>query len=377
MPVPDVITLTRELIALDTINPPGNEAVAAKVIGNLLAENGFEVDYISYDKNRRHVVAQKNGRGTGLPVVFTGHFDTVPLGAKQWKTDPFGGEIKDGKLYGRGSTDMKGGVAAMVIAAIRAFEEGNPGAGVRLVLTAGEETGCQGAKHLVATYKKLGQTSGIIVGEPTANIPAIGHKGGLYLNLTAKGKTAHSSMPHLGDNAIYKIARAILKAEKFDFEVEKDPLLGFPTLNVGKMQGGINLNSVPDHAEFTIDARTTANTSHRKLLERLKKELGEEVAIEILVDLQAVSTRESEPFVQSVYAACGIQPGDADYPKSLPYLTDGAVLQPAYGNAPTVILGPGQPEMAHQTDEFCYTKNLKKAVEIYKNIILKEGERNG
>jgi succinyl-diaminopimelate desuccinylase len=143
------------------------------------------------------------------------------------------------------------------------------------------------------------------------------------------------------------------------------------------MQGGINLNSVPDYAEFTIDARTTANTSHRKLLEQLKKELGEEVAIEILVDLQAVSTRESEPFVQSVYAACGIQPGDAGYPKSLPYLTDGAVLQPAYGNPPTVILGPGQPEMAHQTDEFCYVNNLEESVNIYKNIILKEGERNG
>lgn len=377
MSIPEVITLTRELIALDTVNPPGNEAVAAKRVGNLLAENGFDVDYVPYGENRLHVVAQKEGRGAGPPVVFTGHFDTVPLGAKQWKTSPFGGEIKDGKIYGRGSTDMKGGLAAMVIAAIRAFEEGNPGAGVRLVLTAGEETGCQGAKQLVSTYKKLGHAAGIIVGEPTANIPAIGHKGGLYLNLSAKGKTAHSSMPHLGDNAIYKVACAILKAESFDFREEKDPLLGFSTLNVGKMQGGINLNSVPDHAEFTIDARTTANTNHKKLLERLKKELGEEVAFEVLVDLQAVSTSESEPFVQSVYAACGVQPGEAGYPKSLPYLTDGALLQPAYGNAPTVILGPGQPEMAHQTDEFCYTENIKKAVEIYKNIILKAGERNG
>jgi succinyl-diaminopimelate desuccinylase len=368
----EVIELTRELIALDTVNPPGNEAPAARLVGKLLEANGFDVDYIPYGENRLHVVAQKGCGRNSLPVIFTGHFDTVPLGAVSWKTDPLGGEIKDGKIYGRGSSDMKGGVAAMVVAAIRAFEEGTPPEGVRLLLTAAEETGCQGAKHLVSTYKKMGRTQGIVVGEPTANIPAIGHKGGLYLNLKTKGKTAHSSMPHLGENAIYKAARAILKVEKFDFGKEEDPLLGFSTLNVGKMQGGINLNSVPDHAEFTIDARTTTKVEHHKLLERLTNELGEEVAIEVLVDLQAVSTDESDSFVQSVYAACGIQTGQAGFPKSLPYLTDGAVLQPAYSGTPTVILGPGQPEMAHKTDEFCYTENIEKAVEIYKNIILKE-----
>lgn len=371
MAVAEVIELTRELIALDTVNPPGNEAPAARLVGKLLEANGFDVDYIPYGEKRLHVVAQKGCGSNSLPVIFTGHFDTVPLGAVPWKADPLGGEIEDGKIYGRGSSDMKGGVAAMVVAAIRAFEEGTPPEGVRLLLTAAEENGCQGAKHLVSTYGKLGRTQGIVVGEPTANIPAIGHKGGLYLNLKTRGKTAHSSMPHLGENAIYKAARAILKVEKFDFGKEEDPLLGFSTLNVGKMQGGINLNSVPDHAEFTIDARTTTKVEHRKLLERLTNELGEEVNIEVLVDLQAVSSDESNSFVQSVYAGCGIQTGQAGFPKSLPYLTDGAVLQPAYSGTPTVILGPGQPEMAHKTDEYCYTENIEKAVEIYKNIILK------
>jgi succinyl-diaminopimelate desuccinylase len=376
MALPEVTKLTRELIALDTVNPPGNEAPAARLVGKLLEANGFEIDYVSYGEKRLHVAAQKGCGKNSLPVVFTGHFDTVPLGAVQWETDPFGGEIMDGKIYGRGSSDMKGGVAAMVVAAIRAFEEGTPPEGVRLLFTAGEETGCQGAKHLVSTYKKLGRTKGIVVGEPTANIPVTGHKGGLYLNLTTNGRTAHSSMPHLGDNAIYKAARAILKAENFDFGEEKDPLLGYSTLNVGKMQGGINLNSVPDHAEFTIDARTTTKVNHNNLLERLKKELGEEVTIEILVDLPAVFSNESDLFVQSVYAACGVKIGQAGFPKSLPYLTDGAVLQPAYGCISTVILGPGQPEMAHQTDEFCFTENIEKAVEIYSNIILKGGINN-
>ena len=217
-----------------------------------------------------------------------------------------------------------------------------------------------------------GKTRGIIVGEPTSNIPAIGHKGGVYLNITATGVTAHSSMPHLGDNAIYKVARAISRVERFDFGVEPDPLLGLPTINVGTVFGGMNLNSVPDRAGFTIDARTTTNVCHRKLLEELKATMGEDVSIEILVDLPAVSSRESDAFVQEVYRACGIAAGTAGFPKALPYLTDGSVLQSACNGAPVVIMGPGEPAMAHQTDEFCVISKLEQAVELYKRILLND-----
>ncbi|HPE74881.1 MAG TPA: M20 family metallopeptidase [Draconibacterium sp.] len=367
----DVISLTRKLLAFNTVNPPGNESDAAKFIGALLFENGFAVEYVTFEENRLHVIAEKGCSVDSRPVVFTGHFDTIPLGARKWTVNPFGGEIKNGKLYGRGSSDMKGGVAAMVVAAIKVAEKDFPKSGVRFIFTSGEELGCQGAKHLVETYGIPGKAKGIIVGEPTANIPAIGHKGGLYLNLTTSGKTAHSSMPHLGDNAIYKTARAISKIEKFKFEVENDPLLGFPTINVGVVQGGMNINSVPDQAFFTIDARTTTKVDHQKLLKKFESLLGSEVSIETLVDLKAVSSSENDPFVKMVYSVCGISAGENGFPKSLPYLTDGSVLQPAYSGVSTIILGPGQPEMAHQTDEFCYTDKLEQAVEIYKNIILK------
>lgn len=370
----NVISLARQLIAFDTINPPGNEMEIARFVGKILEEKGFKVEYIPFETNRLHVVAEKGCFEEFLPIVFSGHFDTVPLGVREWSTDPFGGEIKDDKLFGRGSSDMKGGLAAMITAAIRAFEEGSPKGGVRLIFTSGEETGCHGAKHLVETYRSLGKAKGIIIGEPTANIPAIGHKGGMYLNLTTTGITAHSSMPQLGDNAIYKAARAISKIENFVFEAESDSLLGLPTINVGRVLGGININSVPDFASFSIDARTTTKVDHLQLLKKIQELLGAEINIEILVDLKAVSSNESNPFVQLVYSACGILSHKQGFPKSLPYLTDGSVLQQHYNGAPTIILGPGQPEMAHQTDEFCNTVNLEKAVEIYKNIILKENK---
>mgnify|MGYP001814678252 FL=1 len=366
----DVIALTRELISHNTINPPGNEALVAKKLGKLLSKHGFEVVLPQFELNRLHLVAEKGIDDTAAPLVLSGHLDTVPLGNKPWKTDPFSGRALVDKIFGRGSSDMKSGVAAMCAAAIEATSGLSPKGGIRLIFTAGEELGCQGARQLVKTHKKLGKAGAIIVGEPTANIPAIGHKGALYLNAVAKGKTAHSSMPEQGENAIYKAALGILKIAKLGLGAEQDPLLGLPTINVGKMQGGLNINSVPDHAEFTIDIRSTTMTRHQDILQRLHQELGDEIAIETLVDLDPVSTVESDPFVQLAYDTCGADHRSDKWPRSLPYLTDGSVLQPYYGGVPTIILGPGEPEMAHKTDEYCFIKNIIQSVSIYKNIIL-------
>jgi len=372
----DVISLTRKLVSFNTVNPPGNEQDIARYVGNLLSENGFTIDYNQLATNRLTLIAEKGLSGDRPPIVLTGHFDTVPLGEKSWMEDPFSGTVKDGKLYGRGTSDMKAGVSAMIVASIQVFQESAPKGGVRLIFTAGEEPGCHGAKHLADSGYDMGEASAIIVGEPTSNIPAIGHKGALYLKVSASGKTAHSSMPELGVNAIYKAAKAITKIENFNFQAEKDNLHGFPTINVGLINGGKNLNSVPDYAEFTIDIRSTGKVRHAELLHRLSNELGDEISIETLVDLPSVSSSETSEFVQVVYAVCGIDPGNVTIRKSLPYMTDGAVLQQLYNGIPTIILGPGQPEMAHQTDEFCYISKIEEAVEIYKNIILKNGETN-
>ncbi len=374
MAIIDVISLTRKLISFNTINPPGNESEIARYVGNLLSENGFNVDYPAFAKNRLHVIAERGLSETSPPIVLSGHFDTVPPGAKKWDANPLSGEIIENKIYGRGSSDMKGGLAAMICAAISSFEKTPPVGGIRIIFTAAEELGCQGAVQLAKTYKNFGSTSAIVIGEPTANIPAIGHKGALYINASAKGITAHSSMPGLGENAIYKVARAINKIEKFNFGVEKDLLLGLPTVNVGKMKGGMNINSVPDHAEFTIDIRTTGKMGHNTIIEKLHRELGDDINLEILVDLNPVYTDENDPFVQMAYTICKEKDGSGNSPVSLPYLTDGSVLQPLYNGVPTIILGPGQPEMAHQTDEFCYIQDIEQAVSIYKQIILKLGE---
>ena len=174
----DVIALTQELIKFNTINPPGNEEEIAKYVGNILAEHGFIVDYPQYSKGRLNVIATKGLSENISPIVLTGHLDVVPLGAAEWKTSPLDPIIRDNKLYGRGATDMKAGVAAMIVAAIESFDLEHPVGGVKLIFTANEELGCHGAQHLRDSGYDIGSASAIIVGEPTSNVPYIGHKGG-------------------------------------------------------------------------------------------------------------------------------------------------------------------------------------------------------
>jgi len=366
----DVIKITQDLIRMNTINPPGNEAIAAKFIGKILSNFGFDVKYHSFkNETRLHVIAEIGITEHYDPLVFSGHFDTVPNGSQQWSDNPLSGKIEDGKIFGRGSSDMKSGLASIVCAVIETISEEVPSCGIRLILTAGEEIGCEGANDLMKSKINYGNASAIIIAEPTSNIPAIAHKGALFINVTTTGKTAHSSMPLLGSNAIYKAARAIGKIEVLTFDVEEDRLLGYPTINVGMIQGGKNVNSVPDKTSFTIDIRSTSKLNNSDAIEILKKKLGNEVIISPFVDNGVMYNDEDNDFVKIVNKICEIEKLKGNYAKALPYTTDGAVLQPFYNNVPTIILGPGQPEQAHQTDEFCYTKDIIESVKIYKNII--------
>src|SRR5205085_734149 len=173
------------------------------------------------------------------------------------------------RLYGRGSTDMKGGIGAIVVAAIGLAPHLRETAGLVLVITAGEEVGCEGARFL-ADRKLLDRAGAIVVAEPTANYPYVGHKGLAWFEVETTGVTAHGSMPEVGDNAIVKMARVIGDLERFRFPVESHPVMGSPTMNVGTIHGGLNTNSVPDEARITLDTRTVPGIDHVHLCRSLE-----------------------------------------------------------------------------------------------------------
>lgn len=364
----DPLVLTRALVAFDTINPPGNERACAEYLGKLLDDAGFSISYHEFDDRRTSLVARIGGSDDIPPLCFTGHIDTVPLGAAPWSVDPFSGEMSNGKLYGRGTSDMKSGVAAFVVACTQLAGELAGGPGVVLVITAGEETGCEGAYHMAGLGNVLGKAGAIVVAEPTYNMPMIGHKGAIWLKARTTGITAHGSMPEKGDNAIYKAARVISKLEDFDFNIARDEILGKPTLNVGTVYGGLNVNSVPDAAEVGIDIRTTPGQDHNKIQTDLAGYLGEHVSLDTFVNVGGVLSDPNNEWLMDVFDVMSGILGERAEVKTAPYFTDASALTPAYGGVPTVILGPGETAMAHQTDEYCVVERIGQAVEAYIEI---------
>jgi succinyl-diaminopimelate desuccinylase len=364
----DPVELTRSLIRYETINPPGNEQPCAEYLGGLLERAGFSIAYYPMGENRANLIARIGGNAEKKPLCFSGHTDVVPLGAAPWTVAPFAAEIADGKIYGRGSTDMKGGVAAFVAAAIELAPKlaGTPG--LVLVITAGEERGCEGANLLATLDGVLGEAGAMIVAEPTANRPLVGHKGVLWIEGVAKGVTAHGSMPHEGDNAVYKAARVALALEKLDLAKGRQFTIGTPTVNVGWLRGGMNINSVPDEARIGVDIRMVPGITDTEVMAELAKIGGDEVTFRAAGYSPAVWSEPSDPWIAGVFSLMRDLTGVSTEPAIASYFTDAAALTMAYGHPPTLILGPGEPEMAHQTDEFCTIRRIEEAKAAFTEI---------
>jgi succinyl-diaminopimelate desuccinylase len=363
----DAVSLTKALLRFDTINPPGRESDCARYAGAMLQEWGYAVEYFDYQEGRTSVVARAGGSDKKGPLCLTGHLDVVPLGAREWSRDPFAGETDGDKLYGRGASDMKAGVAAILLAA-RTFAKklaGTPG--VVVVLTAAEEGGCIGSAQLAKT-QLLGRAGAMIVGEPTSNYPLVGHKGSLKFHARFRGVSAHGSMPELGVNAIYEAGRALSKLENFDFNAKTHPVMGKPTLNVGTFAGGSGVNVVPDEATIGVDVRTVPGVDHGELVTRLKALLGD-AELDVFSDLQPVWTPVDSEWVQSVFEICRPYLDEPPTARTAPYMTDAANLLKVYAGAPTVVLGPGEAAMAHQTDEYASQERIRQSVAIYEALI--------
>ena len=369
MAAADAVALTKSLLGFETVNPPGRERDCARHAGAMLEEWGCRVEYHEYEDARTSVIARAGGSEKKAPLCLTGHLDVVPLGTRKWSKDPFSGEADGDRLYGRGSSDMKAGVAAMLVA-VRSLAKrlaGTPG--IVMVLTAGEEGGCIGSQRLAEQRKLLGRAGAILVGEPTSNYPLVGHKGSLKFHASFRGVSAHGSMPQLGVNAIYKAARAIGKLESFDFGARSHPVMGAPTMNVGTFEGGSGVNLVPDAAKIGVDIRTVPGMDHAALAKRLRALLGEDAEFDAFSDLDPVWTAPDDDWVQRVFELCRPVLGGRPEARTASYMTDAANLLKVYAGAPTIVLGPGEAQMAHQTDEYASMERIRQSVALYEAIV--------
>lgn len=361
----DAIALTQKLVQFETCNPPGHEEACARFIDKIMQEAGFDVKQHAFAAGRPSLIARGPGASNRPPICLSGHLDTVPLGEAEWTRDPLAGTIEGDRLYGRGSSDMKSGVAAMVVAACAV----GPHPEVCLILTAGEENGCEGAQFLADQGLLPVPIGALVVGEPTANAPLVGHKGVLWLEIALSGRAAHGSTPELGDNAVYKAARLVQKLEAFQFDVAPHSVLGAPTLNVGTIRGGANINSVPDLAVIGVDIRSVPGMRHAEIIEAVEGCSEETMRITPLADMASVASDPTHGWMQTVFDVVAAHTGQRPVPQGASYFTDAAALRSVGQPPPTVILGPGEPSQAHQTDEFVCLSRIDAAVAIYSSLL--------
>lgn len=371
------LSLLKEIIAVDSIDD--KEKAVIDILQPILEEAGFECEQVVFnnDPERAQLVATFEGSEEGKVFGFSGHVDVVPVGQVPWETDPFTATEIDGKLYGRGACDMKSGVVAQVAAAVQIAKEEIPFKGkIKLLITAAEEVGIQGAEELTeAGYAD--DLDALVIGEPTDVQITTAHKGVFWIKLKTIGQTAHSSRPHQGVNAIDHLIEAV-QAIKNELDLSgEDPVLGTATMSLNHIEGGNGNNVVPDNAEALFDIRTVASQDTKAIYQQAKgilDDLAEKInnfqyELEVIADVNAISTDENSKLVEVAKEALVENGRDVAF-YAFSGGTDASQFTKA-GDFPIIIMGPGSMDMAHQPNEYVDLKDFYDMIEINKKIALK------
>lgn len=372
------IQFLQQLLQIDSSNPPGNEHLVTEAFINRCKQNGLPFKVTMLDETRSNFEVTLPGK-SGKQLVLCGHMDTVSPGTGEWIYSPFSGEIADGRIYGRGASDMKSGLAAMFLALEELYLTSTvPPAGVTFLATAGEEVDSCGARAFIKE-NDCRKIDALIIAEPTNEKIVIGHKGALWLEITAYGKTSHGSMPEQGINAVdhmLKIVR-LLDEMKIEWMTDRKPL-GQSSLAVTMIEGGVQTNVIPDKCSIRADIRTVPPQSHSSFINTLKSKLDllmdqEEIykySVETILDRPSILTDPAEDIIQIAQMIKGESPVNH---YGVSYYTDGAVLNPR-SEIPTLIYGPGDEKLAHQPNEWVSLAAYQRSIQFYKQLIMTYGK---
>ncbi len=352
------LDLLRDLIAIDSVNPSlvagaEGETHMAEAVAAALLEGGLDVDVQEVAPGRSNVVGVLEGRPGGRSLMFCGHMDTVGVLGMDAPFDPV---FTNGRIYGRGSQDMKGGLASMIGAAAHLSRNGGLSAG-RIIVAAviDEEYGSIGAEALVTKWK----ADAAVVGEPTDMKIAIGHKGFEWVEVSTAGIAAHGSRPADGRDAIMRMGRVLSRLEKLDRQIQArppHPIHGAGSLHASLIMGGRELSTYPDECTMQMERRTTAADAPRcalmeveKILDELRREDPEfQASARFLFARPPYLTpagHDLPGMIEAAVATRGVQPVRG----GMSFWTDAAILGGA--GIPSVVFGPGGAGL-HSTSEY-------------------------
>jgi acetylornithine deacetylase len=379
----ECVRLLRDLVAIPSINPMGRPFAGPEFLEHRVTDylEAFFRDLgVPYERQpvapQRENIVAKFGPGKARPnILFEAHQDTVP--AERMTVAPFGAEIKSGRLYGRGACDIKGGMAAMLAAFARLVREKPPGAAnVLMACTVDEEFTFKGVLELV---RRGVQADIAIVAEPTQLDIVHSHKGAVRWHLHTTGRSCHSSSPEQGVNAIYRMGEVLIAIEQFAQQLRqshRDPLLGPPSLSVGRIEGGVSVNVVPERCTIEIDRRVVGGENPAEAPGQLARFLRGEAKIDFEFEMDPPWMCKG-PLPATANAVAVEQLGRAiDRTRgqhrvvAVPYGTDASTL--AAAGIPSVVFGPGDIAQAHTCDEWVELQQVEQASDILFQLAIQE-----
>lgn len=370
----DVVELTRELVALDSVNPsltPGSgEAAVMQRVAAVLEDIGITPELQHVDEGRANVIGVLPGSSPEV-LVLEAHLDTVPM-----PLVPCPPRIEDGRIWGRGACDTKASIAAMLVAVQALSRSDRPRPTVVFAGVVDEEYVMRGAEVLAAAMPNV---DGIVIGEPTSLRPVRAHNGCVRFDIAVRGETAHSSKAHLGTNAIVAAARLVVALEdelSTKLAARAHVLTGSGLLSATQITGGTAPNVVPDLCTVRFDRRLTPGETLEQALqevdgivEALRTEHGVDATRESpWLRLPAVEMPDGHPLVGVAERACAEVLGQQSPASGVPYCTDANILT-GHGSIPAVVVGPGSIDQAHAPVEWVEVGEVRQAVDVYLSIV--------
>ncbi len=393
-PDDEVVRLAQSLVRVASVNRPGREGVeaeAAELVAGWMRARGWQPTMEEVAPGRPNVICVIEGDAPGPTLCFEGHTDVVTEGDRaEWERDPFGGDIVDGVLWGRGSADMKGGLAAMLCAAAQ-LDTDRPWPGrVVLAVLADEEGMMLGAKAFVAAGHAR-ELDGVIVCEPEAGELCLTQKGAIRARLTVNGRMAHGAMPERAINPLLVLADLVHWSTELGTmlldEFGEHPHLGKPYVTPTVLDAGepTQMNVIPAVGVLALDVRTVPGIDHAALLDRLRagaedraRRHGARVELEVIDDRPATDVPADAAIARAVALAHRDVTGTEPVIGGVPGTTDGTILWRDAG-VPVVVYGPGGKWIAHQANEHVAVDELHRYVRVYHRAALRflRGEVSG
>lgn len=369
------IALLKEILEIPSVNGADNEGAVAEFIANYLKEKHIDAFVQQIDETHANIIAKLEGKSSET-VVWNGHLDTVPYGStEEWNTDPSIPVEKNGRIYARGASDMKSGLAAMVYLLGEIGESGEkPEQTILFLGTCDEEKSGLGAEKILEEID-LSSGSLLLIGEPTGCKLGVAQKGCIWAQLNISGKTSHGAYPEEGYNAVEYGMKIVCRIKKWVTEYEHR-VLGTATAQVTMIQGGIAPNMTPDFAEILLDIRTVPGISAEDVEKKIKKICREEVEetngevkfeVQIKNARRAIEIAEEERWLKE-FKAYLKQNGAETEEIGINYFTDASILTKKESEIPVLLFGPGEPRLAHKPNEFVELEKYEKYIEILGEI---------